>query len=309
MDPTVSNCDEAASFSPLPSELIIHIFDIAAATSTPTALTLCLVASWTCKLARRHLLDTVVVSRARQARVFLQGLHDAKDRAGSAAMVHHLWILQAVSRDSTISQMPNLTDLAITPAGLFHSLWKWGRPLLPRSVRPSDPRTGDLRLTLISFPNIQSSLDQICRRAAAEKDERERPALLSSVTHLSCALLSDDRSSAAVLRWAVPLVRVFPRLTHLAICLRVETGSWRADLEQICAGCTQLQALVVVITAPVGLLHQPVDLAALDSLRERFPCLYVTDDAPRASWEAWVEEIRTGNSIWKRTIRQGSNGA
>ncbi|KII83414.1 hypothetical protein PLICRDRAFT_180492 [Plicaturopsis crispa FD-325 SS-3] len=307
------NREETATLSSLPSELIIEIFDIAAASSKRTALALCLVSSWSYKLARRHLLENVALSTPRQARRFLYGLRNAKDCNSNAAIVRRMWLSPATREDCMIGLMPHLRDLAITPVSLCSSVWAWDSYATLSAHRPLAPRSCDLRLTFISCPNIQAPFAKFYRQAVAE-DESARPAILRSVTHLSYALTSYDRGCRAVIGWSRWHLsdNIFPRLTHFALHLPMIPEYVR--LESLCTDALvsrspPLQVVVLVITARVRSVWMPTFFA---SLSERFPRVRILEMPEMlgndvVDGKEWLEDIRTGNGIWDRALRSHPN--
>ncbi|KII83401.1 hypothetical protein PLICRDRAFT_452075 [Plicaturopsis crispa FD-325 SS-3] len=302
--------DKAASFASLPSELIIQILDIAAASSKRTAFALCLVSSWTCKLARRHLLESIAVSTPRQTRLFLYGLRHAKDRPGNAAMVRRMWLSPPTRDDCMIGLMPHLRDLAITPAALCCGIWAWDSPATLPAHRPLVPRSCDLRLAMVSCPNIQSPFAKFYRQATAEQDERARPAILRSVTHLSYALIADEQSARSVIGWSKWHLsgNIFPRLTHFAIRLPMDPEHGGLDIlctDALVNRSPPVRVMVLVVTALSRSSWGPAFLA---SLSERFPRLCILDvretvGEDGADAKEWLEDVWTGNSIWDRASR------
>ncbi|KII83416.1 hypothetical protein PLICRDRAFT_180494 [Plicaturopsis crispa FD-325 SS-3] len=193
MSDSLEDEDKAVVSLLLPYELILHVFDIAAASSQSTAITLCLVSSWARTVARRRLLHTVALPTERQTDAFLHMLGAQPDPAVDAALVRRLWLLPGRARlvDCMVGHFPNLTDLGITPMGLFYSLWKsdTSRPRLP-------PPNCDLRLTLIPSPLADWAMHVL----TSVQPGSEHPAILASVTHLSFALFQQGPWVRGLLR-------------------------------------------------------------------------------------------------------------
>ncbi|KII91462.1 hypothetical protein PLICRDRAFT_38223 [Plicaturopsis crispa FD-325 SS-3] len=302
----VSNSDvESSVFALLPSELILKILDIAAASSRRTALALCMVSSWTRILVRRRLLETVIITTKCQAKALQFMLLDKEgDCAGNMAAVRYLWSLPLID---IVAQLPNLAHLAITPATLSHVLWK----LTHVESLSLAPRNCDLHLTLISSSIVEYYLDRMTRYSFAGRDN-ERPAILGSVTHLSFAFYTHDTLIGLIFRASIRFARIFPRLTHMALCLPQELQ--RNDLESFCIRALapeplSLQALVLVMTASARSEYADEDLAYLGSLRKWFPSVYVVDDSSSDPKDAWLEEVHGVDSIWDRAVRQDAKTA
>ncbi|KII86982.1 hypothetical protein PLICRDRAFT_43682 [Plicaturopsis crispa FD-325 SS-3] len=290
----------AADHAPLPPELISLILDIAAASSRSTALALCLVSSWTRKLARPYLLEAAILSTQRQTKAFGNLVVHAEGAAESRAMVRHMWSSLDFGMELAFGHLPALADVAINASHLFYSAYAEGPCDVPI------PSTRDLRLTLLPAKRTTFSLDRL------KALEHTNCALLGRTTHLSYAMFADNMGISEVLLPAVELLPRFPRLTHLAMALPTAPCPWHSVFETFCTDALtfpSLEVLVLVLTASARASYPDEDMAFLASLRERFPrvCIVDVDDSlGDVSAEAWMEEVRTGNSIWERAARCGA---
>ncbi|KII83409.1 hypothetical protein PLICRDRAFT_47293 [Plicaturopsis crispa FD-325 SS-3] len=251
--------------SQLPPELILQILDIAAASSTATALALCRVSSWAKSTAQPRLLHAVALSTDRQLHAFERAILTARYGAPQLAMVRYLWLHADMYYLDLPAHFPHLLELALTP---MH--------LLQAALEAPVPAP---RVTLLPLPPLHAArpLAELCSLA------RTDPAVLARVTHLSCALLDT---------MALPLLPAFPHLTHLAV-----SGEYpRAELEELCVGARSLRALILV-------LYTDVDRGFLAALRERFPNVYVLEGEGHATVEGWLEKARAGDGFWDRAVR------
>ncbi|KII83402.1 hypothetical protein PLICRDRAFT_47286 [Plicaturopsis crispa FD-325 SS-3] len=298
MDPVTAAIDVSV-FSQLPSELIVKILDIAAASSKHTALALCLVCSWTHKLAHRRLLDTIAVSTLPQTEAFLRAFQNP---CSDLSAVRHMWLAHEVREDCMPGRLPNLAHLAITPYSLYYSLWENDSPTPPhpRPIPSIAAPNGTLRLTLIPSSFTAYALVRILEVVSVSS----APALLNSVTHLSYALFREEAYIAMMLRSQVlQVLPVFPRLTHLAVAWPHNSRLKRERLDAFCAGTAALRVVVLVMAPRARAEYVKEDPAFPESLHERYPHAYVVDDLPGEPVDVWLEEVRGGDSIWNRAVR------
>ncbi|KII83413.1 hypothetical protein PLICRDRAFT_452598 [Plicaturopsis crispa FD-325 SS-3] len=318
MEPDSAPAQDAATFYSLPSELIVMILEIAAASSTPTALALCLVSSWARKLARPHLLDTVVLATYDQRDAFEHAVLPALDCADTLALVRHLWVAPSEGLDDALGQLTGLTDLAISPSYLSYTTCGKGDRDDPDDT-PAPENSRVLRLTLLPSPYTGPHLERLYSW------EVWNPALLVRTTHLSFVLHADNVSINVAIFWAWNLLNRFPRLTHLAVALPTAPCEYLEDFELVCAEILKhpsMQTLVLGVTASARASYPDGGTVYFASLREKFPrvCIVDVDGSPevlsahtlttqewdpcKVSAESWLAEIRTGDSIWQRAIRQ-----
>ncbi|KII83403.1 hypothetical protein PLICRDRAFT_452163 [Plicaturopsis crispa FD-325 SS-3] len=217
MDP-VTAASDVSVFSQLPSELIVKILDIAAASSITTALALCLVSSWARKLARPHLLDTVVLSTNAETNAFQYAVLQAPDCADTRALVRHLWVARDGDLDEALGHLTGLTDLAITAPQLFYATCGDDH----RNV-PAPEISHGVRLTLLPSPFSGPFLERLFSW------EHTNPALLARTTHLSIVLHADNDTSHVAIFWVSNSLEHFPRLTHLAVALPTASSPVNAN--------------------------------------------------------------------------------
>ncbi|KII84048.1 hypothetical protein PLICRDRAFT_179732 [Plicaturopsis crispa FD-325 SS-3] len=306
MDSLPDHDIELTVVSLLPTELILKILDIAAASSRSTALALCTVSSWTHPFARRYLLDTVTLSTERAAEAFQSMLlHPGPHMAA----VRHLWVSPDMDMGCVVAQLPNLAHLAINAATLSRTL---SHLRLADAVSSAAARrTCDLCLTLIPSSVVEHYFDSMPRFPLAES-YNERSPFLRSVTHLSLTFPTYNPLLGILLRRAVGFAHMFHRLTHLAI--RVPQELQHDEMVLFCRRTlayrpSTLQVLIIVVSASVRSKHTPADLAFLDSLSQRPPRVYVVDGPVGDTEETWLEEVRGVDSIWDRAIREYANAA
>ncbi|KII89015.1 hypothetical protein PLICRDRAFT_175259 [Plicaturopsis crispa FD-325 SS-3] len=293
--------DENAMSSLLPSELILKILDIAAASSMSTALALCLVSSWTRKIAQPRLLDTVEISTMPQLESFHRTLRDSGEKFG---MVHRLWLSPAVPLDNVgrlVNPLTHLADLAIGPKALYHYLLYSALPLRLSAPQTRAPRTCDLHLTLIPSERADAAFIERCTIEAGRAPDKH-PALLRSVTHLSYAFLRGPNNYIArpLFSLVVPLSPLFPRLTHIAIYLPRALLALHDGLQRFCSEVERvypsLQALVFVLEQWERTRE---DLDILKAIREGCPRVRFVDADPMSEpLEAWLNDVKGMDSIW-----------
>ncbi|KII83415.1 hypothetical protein PLICRDRAFT_180493 [Plicaturopsis crispa FD-325 SS-3] len=312
---SVGDYDKGSVLSLLPPELILKILDLAAASSKTSALALCLVSSWTYKLAWPRLLSTVTLAGGLQTREFmLMLLYSCKDgdNTASAALVRHLWLAQETS-DLNPVYFPAISDLAITPEHIYYAAYWDARDSRSDNSHlgyiflddPPQSRT-PLRMTLLP---TSSDTAYYMKRLARDAD-LVFPTVLARTTHLSYALFVDEAAVRVVFDWAVPLLPLFTSLTHLAMSLP-EAACPQERLQQFCANALArrptLQALILVVSASARAKYTGMDIASLDSLHERWPRVYIMDaegSPGDISADAWLEDARTGDDFWARAARR-----
>ncbi|KII83411.1 hypothetical protein PLICRDRAFT_47297 [Plicaturopsis crispa FD-325 SS-3] len=302
----VANRNQTAAYSQLPPELILKIFDIAAASSKSTALALCLVSSWACNLARRRLLDTVTISTKLQMEALLCAVEGPR---GDLAAVRHLWLAHNERHDCIIARLPNLADLALTPYSLYHSLWETESPTTPPIPSIAAPDNA-LRLTVIPSASDGYALTRLLTGANAAQSKLNRAG--RNATHLSYALFRKDAYIAMLLRTTVlRVLPTFPHLTHLAVAWPgSRTPLPREALDAFCENALiavpALRALVVVMSAEARAEYAAEDTAFPSSLCEQCPHVYVVEESQGEPVDMWLEEVRGGDSVWERAARSGA---
>ncbi|KII86176.1 hypothetical protein PLICRDRAFT_43759 [Plicaturopsis crispa FD-325 SS-3] len=281
------------------------ILDAAAASSKPTALALCLVSSWTRKIAYPRLLEDVVLSTERQMHAFNEALLHAQDSANSCAMVRRLWLPAQHGIELAVGRLTGLVDVAIDPLHLLYSTCGDHHVAGPPDAIPGRTSSG-LRLTLL--PSVHVA-DVVLRLRALP---HTNPSVLARTTHMSYALHTSDEEIAIVLHFAMDLLPHLPRLTHLAIALPTSPNAWHEWLEMVCGNVLALHraplcTLVLVLYETTRAQYTDADFAALAGLRERWPgvCVVDVEGGPEdsISAQAWLEGVRTGDSIWDRAPR------
>ncbi|KII83417.1 hypothetical protein PLICRDRAFT_180495 [Plicaturopsis crispa FD-325 SS-3] len=278
----LSSSKVPASAQSLPTELVLRIFDLAASSSKASALALCLVASWVRADALRHLLAAVTIHNDRQLQAFTDVMSASSQRIDPAA-VQHVWLALPSPACALVARLTHLTHLAITVPSLFHTVHD-------EQLFGSD---GALHITVLPTQFDRCWFDLTAKRAAMPEDERSR--VFERLTHL--------HTPSATPR----LVRAFPGLTHLAMPLPVPLPAVGhvGGTCGVALASPVLRVLVLVVSPATLATCERKDIAGwVRKYREEDPRVYVLESDPKDLEAEWMEEVKGGDSVWDRAVRQ-----
>ncbi|KII89727.1 hypothetical protein PLICRDRAFT_562359 [Plicaturopsis crispa FD-325 SS-3] len=290
-------------FQDLPNELVLSVFDFAAASSRQTCLTLTLVASWTRTLALPHLFSTVVFTSHTASRRFLRALdHDGErallvrnlcDVSGDISGLHVQILNQVLTR------CVNLTNIAVT-AGVFlrvtlqcrfmeyiNSSLSSSLPTLPAEltiVTPDDAEDRDFH----AFYDFQKWMSTALYRGSAAP----LPRMLDWVTQLDVSRAYEPTISRSV--------RLFRCLTHLKVLFEYsdETSPDPRRSFKACLSPTLIQ--LVLAPKDESILADVEFTSWFGEVRREDSRLCIS--RMRATAVGWEDITRRQASIWDMAI-------
>jgi len=274
------------TFPDLPTELVLHILRIFAASSKSSCLSLCLVSSWAHHLAVPYLLSNVIITTPSQGQSFCSFVartdHGAGVEGDPLFYVRSLWWMasQVDLGPGTFSSCESLHYIA-------------GHCDLLQRIAPPSPggtaaRKRDLHVTL--FGGLRTMLSSTTSSAGISSTP-ESPSILDRITHL---YLVGERPC--------PIGRL-PRLTHLAIYYN-HSHSFLRSLEALVLPVESLEMLVLVIDLRIIPTIRMLAKRVIGRCREKDKRVFFVEADLLQLRAEWEEEVRGGESVWERAAYQ-----
>lgn len=297
------NATQPFIFAQFPNELICEIFEHAAASDLPTALSLSRVSSWVNHLVEPLVYHTVVLSTARSVTSFISALAQ-KPATFAPKRVKHLGIfalgpVQAI--DQAIDACRGVDSLA---CGFYLPGYK--------------QLHGSATLQSLACPREQHFLGLACR------DGWDISLVGPSVTHLRVHLSAEQTKSLSAVTPGEQFVLngsgwerlcALPTLTHLAIVFRPspsyaitsilapilallapeqpEGNARAAPMQKLRLVLIQVTGSVSSQRAAVEALNAEVTAHGGDALR------VVAESAPSSAASQWEDAVRGGKGVWE----------
>ncbi|KII91799.1 hypothetical protein PLICRDRAFT_38634 [Plicaturopsis crispa FD-325 SS-3] len=301
-------------FHRLPDELVLKIFQIAAASSVQTCLELTLVASWVRDLvAVPYLVETVTFRRRETAVGFMNFLSRGPQYA---RYVHNICLPSLVDDPFSsnelfmlIKQCPNLTNVAM------HLRWFTYR-CINQLYRQFDPLPPSRELW-ITVPSVESpaaapgnDTDFIHHTLGAiyyyygsrSNFSADAHPALSCVTRLNVTGCPPPWSET---RYGINPFSPFGRLTHLRIAFQgvSSSGTLRTAVTTILSQNEKLEVLILVLPVDKERYRSDDEFAnwfwALRAVDGRF---YVTH--AQNTFKEWTCTARRRGSVWDDAMRE-----
>ncbi|KII86559.1 hypothetical protein PLICRDRAFT_259350 [Plicaturopsis crispa FD-325 SS-3] len=289
--------DNSSPFQGLPNELIVHIFTLAAASSSKTCLTLMLVAGWTSHLVLPYLFKTVVIRTEVAAKAFI----DLLDRDPHCTSFVAAASLPFAGDDSSdlcygiVQRCPNLIDIALLPEafGAFRRRTTDASTVLPPSR--------ELHITVLVSETFMARESTYVRAFAnfvvpVRYANMSMP-ILAHVTRIDTT------------HFPVHLGRIIPfnALTHLTHA-RISFYACPWDvLYSAATGVLEKQPMVEMLVLRVIGMHSYDDSFAewFWGMRDRMDGrIYATRARAWNPLEDWERAARSGNDIWHDAVRE-----
>jgi len=278
---------EAASpFARLPVELVGHILGFAAAASRHSSLDICLVTSWSRRIALPYLFHSVVIGNGESYTQFKKYLYPPSD-FHVAPFVHNLW-LEGTYHDSRCilpiyESCSNVAHLALT-VDLFNWLLHLTTPGMAEiSDGVQCSPSHDLQVTFLS-----SMLGVIGSGPSGDTSP-----IYKRVTHICLT------NTSVVERH----IDSFIRLSHISMPCRGMSDRSRTYLQRF-LGLKTLKMLVVVILGDVVREKDRKELKGwVREVRQTDSRVFIIERHSLRIRDDWEKEMRGGESIWNRAIR------
>ncbi|KAF9489884.1 hypothetical protein BDN71DRAFT_250343 [Pleurotus eryngii] len=286
-------------FTNFPPEVVWHIFEHAARSSSSTCKALCLVNSWSRQLVLPHLFSTVILPTEAaikdfRSMIFLQA--NPNDKMAThvsqklrlpdfvpSEHVQNLWMEDAYNGVKKVMESCyNAEHVAMDQESFLHLMYV---PLV-RSYFPAEPsppeRSHPLQLVII---------DSDSRWNRASRQGRSQALLSTGITHI---------------RLASPMIRdndaldiaAFPDLTHFAMPL----SSCLAQDPDVVSRLLQNSTLQMLVCVIDGDNERELARAWLRDARRGCTNAFLVESSGLGLREEWEAEVRGGKSVWERAI-------
>ncbi|KAF4568158.1 hypothetical protein EYR40_010446 [Pleurotus pulmonarius] len=288
-------------FMKFPPEVVWHIFEHAARSSTPTCKALCLVNSWCRQLALPYLFSTVILPTKAavkdfRAMIFLQANPNDDPTATRVSQklrlpdfvpskhVQNLWMEDAYNGvQKVMESCYNAEHVAMDQESFLHLMYV---PLVRSyfAPEPSLPERSHLLQLVI--------IDADHRWNRASRQGGSQGLLSTGITHIRLASPMTRDSDALD-------ITPFPQLTHFAMPL----VSCLAQDPIVVIGLLQnsnLQMLVCVIS---GSDERELARTWLRDVRKDCTNAYLVESFGLRLREEWEAEVRGGKSIWEKALK------
>ena len=267
-------------FHHLPIELVNHILDIAASSSRHSCLDICLVASWTRRIARPHLFHTVIDGFRRS---------------------------QGFMRQAAQPPYPTATDSQLTAGSLVSGIWSRYRSNNSFHVFKSCDNVAHLALDTLSWQwlsNATMSRNQNVQLLVIDPGGTPEtlsgrfygPNVLARITHLRITIV--DRYNT------VTHLDNFSSLTHFSVSYCLGGTHDARELANLIT-LPSLMMLVVALSVQAARRGHWKKLGKwVRKTRETDRRVYIVEGCgPAQLQEEWEDEVRGGESIWDRAVR------
>lgn len=291
----MSDASDGLSTLSLPPEIVILIFEHAAASCKESACSISLVSSWARAVALKHLFSTLVI----RGRGRISNLTPFPDAIGS--LVRNLWIenVGANWRNAIpfFSVMPSLESIALP--GFY--MWALLEALKHNDKEDTDRPNNNRHFRCAQIWIIDEGPLQIWRMF---QECNVGTAFLRGITHL--------RLHALGITTGIPAL---PCLTHLEFPARELYAHTFSLLDGVLMQ-SSMQKLVLTARKPRAGILPPYGLADfaltlvkdyVDGRRDRIPTtrIYINlaeRDSKEVSVRQWKDEVAGNRSIWDKAI-------
>lgn len=276
----------------LPAELIQYILHLGASSSRRFCLTLCIVSSWTRRLATPHLLHTVILSDNTALDLFDRYITAPPFKPYSpdfnpASCVRNLWARASTDKLAPVlCACQHVTSLATTNMALALAM---ASPSSIKNMAIYPPR----RLTIINSRRGWSWITVLVEYG--KNPSIPMHTFLRALTHLYIAHVDSFHLVAAD----------FPNLTHIAVGFNMQHATMPGNMAFFDSVQLEVLALemLVLLVEDGDVLRSKRFLRWLRERRGRCSCVYVVPKGRDITELEWSNEVDGGDSVWERAVK------
>ncbi|KAJ8690247.1 hypothetical protein PTI98_011696 [Pleurotus ostreatus] len=287
-------------FMKFPPEVVWHIFEHAARSSTSTCKTLCLVNSWCRQLVLPYLFSTVILPTEAAVKdfrsmIFLQANPNDDPTATRVSQrlrlpdfapsehVQNLWMEEAHSGvQKVMESCYNAEHVAMDQESFLHLMYM---PLVRSYFTPEPSRPER------SHPLQVVVIDSDSRWNRASRQGRLQGLLSTGLSHIRLASPMARDSDALD-------IAPFPQLTHFAMPL----SSCLAQDPDVVSRLLQNPTLKMVVCVISGANERELARVWCRDVRRGCTNAYLVESSGLDLQEQWEAEVRGGKTIWEKAL-------
>ncbi|KII89793.1 hypothetical protein PLICRDRAFT_566489 [Plicaturopsis crispa FD-325 SS-3] len=294
-------------FHDLPDELVLSVFNLAAASSRQTCLSLTLVASWTRTLALPHLFSTVVLTSHTASRTFARAL-DHDDGGERALLVRNLCDvsgdisgLHIQLLDQLLTRCVNATNIAVSSGAFLRVTLQYRFMEYTKSPSSSLP-TRPEELTIVTpgpddrdfhaFHDFQEWMSATLYRGSGSP----LPRMLDCVTRLDVSRAYEPTTTIS------RSVRLFRQLTHLKVLFKYSDEKAPDERRSVRACLSDTLVQLVLAPKDESVLADAEFTEWFVEARREDGRLCIS--RVRATAVGWEDITRRQVSVWDMAIRE-----